>query len=94
MPARGVRFRAIHVSGFEDAFVTGDAVLLIELRALGKVRNPVKVTNCKQICSTFRAPGDDFRCDDFREMAACQKLSEVSEHRCLYPEDVSNPVVA
>jgi hypothetical protein len=59
MAARSVRFGPIDVTGFNDALKTRHSMFLVELRALGKIRDTIKVADGKQIRSAFRTAADD-----------------------------------
>src|SRR5579862_4057685 len=59
--ARGVRLRAIDMRGLIHTFQPGNAVFLIELRALREIGNAVKVFNFEKIAAAFSSTRDDLR---------------------------------
>src|ERR1051326_6895186 len=94
VPAGGMRLCAINVTGLIDALEPSNTVFFVELRALRQISDAFKIFDLKQVRTTFRSGGYDFRSHDFRKMVAIEELPEEAKNGCLYLENAAKPLIA
>ncbi len=94
MPTAGMGFRAIDVTGFEHPLEACDAMLFVELRALGQIGGLLEVLDGEEIAAAFRARGNNLGSNDFLKMLPSEIRAEVFQYRRLDPEDIAQLVVA
>src|ERR1700744_5838742 len=90
MAARGMRLGTVYVTRLVNPFQPSDAVLLIELWALGKIGHAIEVLNFEEIAAAFGTAGNDLRGYDFGETPAVQCVSKTAQQRCLNAENVAH----
>src|ERR1700677_3083427 len=90
MAARSMRFGPVHMTCLVNSFESGDALLLIKLRALSEICHAVQILNLEEIAPTLSTGGNNLRRCNLGETPPVQRVPKTAQQCCLNAEDVAD----